>query len=545
MRRTLLYALLSLAIALPAGSCGRPTASAGRPKLAVIIVIDQFRADYLDRFGAQFTGGFRRLLDQGRRFTECNYEQWPTVTAVGHTTVATGATPAGHGIVGNLWYDRATAKVVTSVEDPNAPLVPSGKLGASPWRIEGTTIGDELKLATRGAAKVISISLKDRSAILLGGKGADCAFWYDDATGGFESSRYYGDALPDWVEAFNASRPADKYFGQTWNLLLPESAYALSNPDEAENERPTWGSRWFPHDPSAGLGGPSPDFYTRIEESPFGNDIVAEFAKTAVEKAALGGDDVTDLLCISFSSNDLVGHAFGPYSREVQDITLRTDRVLGDLLSYLDSRVGRDQYVVAITADHGVAPNPVDSARVGGRYLDFEVPSRIVAAQLDMKFGQGPWVLNIGEGASAGLYLDHDLATQKGVDLALVEHTAASLFELQDGIAEVFAGEDLQRGLFAHGSVAERRIAASYYPGRSPDCIVTFEPFVVARSGGGTTHGTPYSYDSHVPLLFFGYGVAPAWNDEPVAVTDLAPTLASMLHVTPPSNAVGRPLAVR
>ena len=423
--------------------------------------------------------------------------------------------------------------------------MPSGKIGASPWRVQGTTIGDELKLATRGKAKVVSVSLKDRSAILLGGHTADWAFWYDADTGGFQTSQYYGKALPDWVVRYNAEKPADKYFGASWDLSLPESDCARSNPDESPDERPTWGTATFPHVPGAGLSSPGVDFYTRIEESPFGNDVVEAFAKAAVENEQLGSDETTDLLCVSLSSNDLVGHAFGPYSREVQDITVRTDRLIGDLLDFLDAKVGAGQYVVALTADHGVVPNPSDTKQLGGRYLDFEVPGRIVAAQLDMKFGTGPWTLNIADGTSAGLYFDRDLAARRGVDIGEIERTAASLLERQDGVAEVFTAEELARGARASGSLVERRVCASYYPGRSPDCVVVFKPFVVPKPSGGTTHGTPYSYDSHVPLLWYGAGVEPGWTSDPVAVTDLAPTMASLLDVTPPSNAVGRPLALR
>lgn len=514
-----------------------------RPRLAVIIVVDQFRADYLVRFRSNFTGGLERLLADGRVFVNANFEQWPTVTAVGHATVATGATPSGHGIVGNDWYDRGDRRAVTSVDDPKAPRVPEGASGASPWRLRGTTIGDELKLATRNRAKVVSVSIKARSAVLMGGHRPDTAVWFDDGLGSFVSSRHYGSQLPAWVERLNASRPADRFFAMKWGLLLPENAYAPSDPYETPNEAPAWGSRGFPKALAEGIEGPNSKFYARVTESPYGNDLVAAAARAAVEGERLGADEVPDLLCLSFSSNDLVGHAYGPYSREVEDITLRTDRLIGELLDFLDERVGRGRYVVALTADHGVAPTPSDATNLGGRYAKLEPAGPGLERALEARFGKGPWVLHVS--SYTGIYLNRDLASARGVDVAELERAAAAEMSRLPGVRAVYTASELAAGGRADGTIMSRRVSVSHFPGRSPDVVVIFEPFVVTSSPGGTTHGTPYNYDAHVPLVFYGFGVAGGVVTDPVAIADLAPTLTTVLGVVPPSNATGRPLRLK
>jgi predicted AlkP superfamily pyrophosphatase or phosphodiesterase len=546
MRRAAALLLLILggcSSVLPGVPAAAAPARAGRPRLAVIVVVDQLRADYLERFARHFTGGFKRLLDDGRVFADAHYEQWPTVTAVGHATISTGATPAGHGLVGNGWYDRAERRYVDAVSDPNSPKVPGDGRGASPWRLRGSTISDELKLATRGRGKVVSVSIKDRSAILLGGRRPDAALWFDDDSGSFVTSRFYGERLPTWVERFNASRPADRFFGMRWDLLLPEAAYADLGADDGPDERPGWGGRTFPHLPSEGLSGASADFYERVAGSPFGNELLVAAARAAVEGEALGTDEYTDLLCVSFSSNDHVGHAYGPYSREVQDITLRTDLALGALMELLDTKVGKDGYVLVLTSDHGAAPTPSDSAPLGGRYTRLEPAGPEIDKVLEQKFGAGPWLLYVS--SYMGVYLNRALAEERGVTYAELERAAAAEFRRVASVRAVFTASELASGRAGDGTVVARRVGASHYPDRSADLVVILDPFVVPTLPGGATHGTPYNYDSHVPVIFYGPGVAEGIVTEPVAVTDVAPTLSALLGITPPSNSTGRPLAMR
>ncbi|MEK7833559.1 MAG: alkaline phosphatase family protein, partial [Acidobacteriota bacterium] len=294
----------------------RAASSPKKVRLVVGIVIDQFRADYLNRFSDLFgEGGFKRLLDGGAVFTNANYIHTPTYTACGHSTLMTGATPSMSGIIGNDWYDRTTGKRVTSVNDDKTKLLGGreGASGMSPHRLLGSTIGDEMKLATAGQAKVIGLSYKDRSAILPVGKRPDAAYWFDGSTGNFVTSSYYLNDLPEWVKAFNRDQHCSMFFGTKWERLLPESDYARSAPDDAPYEKSPFGTK-FPYTLNGGEDKPGTRFITQFEASPMANNHLVSFAKTVIENEKLGADDVTDLLTISFSANDLLGHAFGPYS---------------------------------------------------------------------------------------------------------------------------------------------------------------------------------------------------------------------------------------
>ena len=343
-----------------------------RPKLVLLIAVDQFRYDYLERFGDLFgPNGFRRLMRDGASWTQSNYDHMPTYTAPGHGTMMTGAYPAESGIIGNEWLDRASGKRITSVSDETVKLL--GGLptdpASSPSRLMASTVGDELRLATNDRAKVIGISVKDRSAILPAGRHANAAYWFSWTSGTMVSSTYYFNQLPAWVTAFNNAKPADKYFGTKWERLLPESEYTkrvgADNPSW-ENVPSTWNdTNSFPHTITGGATSPNRSFYTALDYSPFTNDILLSFAQQAIVNEQLGQDDDTDVLTVSFSANDYVGHRFGPYSQEVMDVTLRTDRTIATLLDFVDARVGLANTLIALTADHGVAPIPEHAAALG------------------------------------------------------------------------------------------------------------------------------------------------------------------------------------
>src|SRR5262245_1770015 len=316
----------------------RPQAQSAGPRLVVGIVIDQFRYDYLERFGDLFgEGGFRRLMQEGAVFTDAHYLHSVTVTAPGHAAFMSGSIPSQNGIIGNDWYDRAKGKTVTSVEDDDTRLVGApGAPGSSPRRLIGSTLGDELKLSNGGASRVIGISMKDRAAVLPAGHHPEGAYWFDIASGKFVSSTYYMNELPSWAQRFNAKSPADAFFGQVWRKLRPESDYARSGIDDSPFERPDGGRRVFPYTITPGDPKPSENFYDNFLRSPFSNDLLVAFAKAAIEGEDLGRHAATDLLTISFSCNDVIGHNYGPYSHEVEDVTLRTDIVLANLFEYLD-----------------------------------------------------------------------------------------------------------------------------------------------------------------------------------------------------------------
>ncbi len=521
-------------------------ASAKKVRLVVGIAIDQFRYDYLTRFEDQFgEGGFKRLLNGGAVFTNANYIHTPTYTACGHATMMSGATPAANGIIANEWYDRETGKVVTSVSDNKTKLLggPAGASGASPHRLIGSTLGDEMKRTSIGQAKVIGLSLKDRSAILPAGKRPDGAYWFNLENGNFVSSDYYFPDLPEWVKKFDRDRHCNHYFGAKWERLLPLAAYSRSMPDDAMGENSPYGNT-FPHIVTGGKEKLEKEFYDDFEKTPFANDYLLDFAKAAIENEKLGADDVTDLLTISFSANDLLGHKFGPYSQEVQDITLRTDRTIAALLKFLDQRVGAGQWIATLTADHGVAPIPEQTQKLGygGRISGQQIIDAIEAA-LDKQFGEENWVLKYTYG---NLYLDETVAARRKIAIEDLERAASQAVMKINGIAEAFTHTQLQSGHLPANAITQS-VANGFFASRNGNLTIVPRPFFLLASGlvssDPTTHGTPYSYDTHVPLIFYGAGITAGSHTSASSPADIAPTLAALLKIEPPSNQVGRILS--
>ncbi len=477
-----------------------------KPKLVVVIVADQFRYDYLTRFRDAYNSGLDRLLKNGAVFANAYHEHFPTVTAIGHSVVLTGALPCVSGIVGNDWYDRETGKQVTSVSDPHVnPIGGSGESGASPHRLLVNTVGDEMKLATAGKARVVGMSMKDRAAILPAGHLADAAYWYDSNTGIFVTSSYYRADLPDWVKEFN-SKAANQYKGKVWlGRKLPE------------NEK----------------------VYSALLGTPFGNDLLEAFAEQAIRNEKLGQGAATDLISISFSSNDYVGHQFGPESSEVQDICIQTDQVIGKLFQFLDAQVGMQNVLVIFTGDHGVAPMP--DGQPGRRIPGGRMPARIiqttVQAELTRRYGEGNWILSPSEHS---LYLNRDLIQKKKLLLAEVEQAAK---EAVSGIPHVFrayTGEQLTNKASWQDLVG-RRVLNGHNLSRGADVYILLDPYWIFGAAG-TTHGTAFNYDAHVPVVFMGPGVRPGKYYQNVATVDIAPTLAALLEVDPPSGSTGRAL---
>src|SRR5215204_1366410 len=367
-----------------------PGQRAKRPKLVLLIAIDQFRYDYIERFSDLFAAnGLKRLIRDGASWTQSNYDHVPTYTAPGHATIMTGAYPAATGIIGNEWPDRTTGKSVTSVSDSTATLLggAANEGASSPRRLMSSTVGDELRMATNDRSKVIGISVKDRSAILPAGRHANAAYWFSTTSGNMVSSTYYFAQLPSWVTSFNKTRPADKFFGAKWDRLLPESEYLK----RAGADSPSWeniGSaagetNAFPHTITGGATAVGREFYSALDFTPFTNDILLSFAQQALVNEQLGQDDDTDVLIVSFSANDYVGHRYGPYSQEVMDVSLRVDRSVATLLDFVNSKVGLTNTLVALTADHGVAPIPEHASALGlsgGRLRGTDIVSAMRAA---------------------------------------------------------------------------------------------------------------------------------------------------------------------
>jgi predicted AlkP superfamily pyrophosphatase or phosphodiesterase len=497
----------------------------------VAIVIDQFRADYLERFRPDFVEGGFNLLLGGAYFVNCRYDYATTATGPGHATLFTGTYANIHGIIGNEWYDRSRHRVVNCVEDPQVKPVPDGQgagaaaFGASPRNLMGSTIGDELRMASGFQSRVVSVSLKDRAAILPGGHTANAAFWYDAGTGSFVTSDYYMPSLPAWVTQFNQNSPARDYCGKSWQAL-PET--------------PGAGGRVF-SSPAADQPCPSRPFLAWLDNTPFMNDIELKFALEAIKNEHLGEDNVPDLLAVSLSVNDYVGHHFGPYSPQVADTTLRTDRSLAAFFTQLDKLVGLKNVWVTLSGDHGVAPTPafIKEHRLGLGSIKRESMKEAVAGALASAYGQGNWV----ESVSAGwIYLNEEAFAKRGVDIAAAEALVARAATSVEGVRAAFTRTQLMEG-DVQNSPLGRKVSNSFMAERSGNVFIVLEPFTMAGvQETQTTHGSPWDYDAQVPILLWGSGFEPGVYASPCQTIDLAPTLAVALGLTQPSGAQGRPL---
>ncbi len=475
-----------------------------KPKLVLTIVVDQFRYDYLTRYRSEYRGGLNRLLTQGAVFTYAHYQHFPTVTAIGHSVILTGAMPSVSGIVGNDWYDRSAGRQVASVSDESAKLLGgTGTAGSSPQRLLVSTVGDELKAATGGKAKVIGISMKDRAAILPPGHAADAAYWYEPKSGNFVSSTFYFPQLPSWVTEFNRAS-LEKYKGAEWRKgKLP-----------ADGKLPA-----------------------ELLSSPFGNDLLESFAEQVISRENLGKGSGTDLLSVSFSSNDYVGHDFGPESQEVRAICTETDQALDRLFRFLDTHVGMSNILIVFVADHGVAPMP--EAASGRRLPGGRMPARIiqntVQTALTKNYGEGRWILSSPEHS---LTLNQDLVQEKKLDRTEVEETVRETVLAIPHVWRVYTRSQLIRGMVGDDSIG-RAVFNGFMASRGADVYVLLEPYWMFGASG-TTHGTAYHYDTHVPVIFMGPGVRPGIYDAPILVNDVAPTLAAMLEIETPSGSMGR-----
>lgn len=529
-----------------------------RPRLVLLIVVDQFRYDYLERFGDLFVAnGFRRLLRDGASWTQSNYDHMPTYTAPGHGTMMTGAYPAESGIVGNEWLDRASGRRITSVFDDTVKMLGGGpnEAAASPSRLMASTVGDEMRLATADRSKVIGISIKDRSAILPAGRHANAAYWFSTASGNMVSSTYYFKQLPEWVNAFNATRPADKYFGAKWERLLPESEYVRrAGPDSPpwETVTATGDTNAFPHTITGGATGPGTTFYWALDSSPFTNEMLESFAQQTIVNEQLGKDDDTDVLTVSFSANDYVGHRYGPYSQEAMDVTLRVDREIAKLLDFVDAHVGLANTLIAFTADHGVAPIPEHAAALGlggARIQAADLFTTIGKALGERYKSSADYLLRFKEGnisrewlINSNLYFNYDALRRDGVNVDEFSQAVCAAALTVPGIARCFTRIQLMRGATSITDPIERRALHGFYPARSGDAVLVTEPFKYLADTITATHGSPYSYDTHVPTIIMGPGVIAGRYLEAAAPNDIAPTLSALLRITPPSNSTGRVL---
>lgn len=540
MKRLLIILLLT-----PLFSCYAQTSETEpRPKLVIGIVVDQMRQEYLHRFYPHFEeGGFKRFAEQGFMAMNGHYDYIPTYTGPGHASVYTGTSPATHGVIANDFYAPELRRMVYCAEDTTVVNVGGTERNGqiSPRNMLSTTIGDELKLFSNKRSRVIGISIKDRGAALPAGFLADGAYWYDSNIGEMMSSSWYFNDLPQWVKDFNERKLVDELMAKGWQTLLPIESYVESQDDDRPYERAFAGKTTFPYDFKAmqEAGGNS---YGMLPTTPHGNTLVLEMAKAAIEAENLGSGTFTDLLAISFSSPDYIGHAFGAYSKEVQDTYIRLDRELAAFFAYLDQRLGQGAYTVFLTADHAVANVPQHNIanRLPGGYYSTSGIRSILNERIQKKYAE-ELILNV---SNEQVFLDEQKIREKGLELREVEEFIADeLMNLPD-IVGAYTSRQMRLG---QGTGAQfGMLSRGYHTRRSGNVLYHFRPNFTDGGYGrvGTTHGAGWNYDTHVPIMFYGWGIpAGKTSVERVHITDIAPTLAMLLKISLPTGADGSPIA--
>ncbi|HSJ68452.1 MAG TPA: alkaline phosphatase PafA [Anditalea sp.] len=533
--------LLLIAATLVTINTATAQTGAPKPKIVVGLVVDQMRQEYIYKFQDRYgEGGFKRLVNGGYMMKNAHYNYIPTYTGPGHASVYTGATPSTHGIIGNDWYVRKLNRTIYCASDSTVTNVGgSAKNGQiSPRNMLTTTITDELRFASNKRSKVVGIAIKDRGASLPAGHLGD-AYWFDPGTGEFMTSTYYHDELPQWVKDFNGKKLPGEYLSKSWETLYPIDSYVQSIEDTNEFEGKFIGKETadFPYNLSelmennGGLG--------LISTTPYGNTLTLDMAYAAIEGEQLGMGEETDFLAVSFSSPDYIGHKFGPTSVELEDSYLRLDQDLEKFLTYLDDTYGKDGYLVFLTADHGVAEiveymqsENIPSGRLNGRFIT----TQLKGFASDM-YGEGEWISSL---SNEQIYLNKDLAKEKGLDLEKMQRDFAEFVLRFDGVKEAYTSHDLKRMGYSLGRTHLLQMGFNHKA--SGDVLMILEPGWLSSTWAGTTHGTGFNYDTHVPVIFYGWNVPQGESSKYCTITDIAPTLSMMLGIRLPNGASGSPL---
>lgn len=514
------------------------------PKLVVGIVVDQMRYDYLTKYEDKFSeGGFKRLMTEGSFFTNAHLNYIPAYTAPGHSSIYTGTTPNFHGIIANDYFDRFSKKMIYCLDDSSYyTLGGNDDAGeVSPKNLLASTITDELKLYSNGKSKIVSASIKDRGAVIPGGHLADQVYWYDKNNGNFISSTYYMDNLPAWVIRFNAAHYAESYMNKEWNLLLPYENYSFAIADDSPWEEDVFSENkhTFPHSFS-NLS--EDDKIRKLPDSPFGNDMLFDFVEEAIDNEQLGKSNVTDFLAVSFSSTDYIGHAFGPNSYEIMDTYLRLDRIIEKLLKKLDETAGYGNYIVFLTADHA-------GSDAFGYLKKDRMPTGAISTKDNReklysfaaeKYGDSKIIENY---SNLQIFLNYDYMQQKNLDPKKVRAEFAGFLKNNfTEISKVFTRDELEN-LYPERD-GNNFVRNGYNSLRSGDIAMELQPGMVfwEPSKHASTHETRYSYDSHIPLLFYGWNIPVQRVNSPVYVVDIAPTVADLLGIREPNCSIGIPL---
>jgi len=512
------------------------------PKLVIGIVVDQMRYDYLTRFWNHYSkGGFKRLVEEGFDCKNNHFNYAPTYTGPGHASIYTGTTPSTHGVISNNWYDKELNKVVYCASDTSYESVgTSSDVGQmSPHRMTVTTITDELRLHTQMKGKTIGISLKDRGAILPAGHTANAAYWFHgENEGKWISSSFYMDALPEWVKNYNTSKKVDTY-KKVWTTLKPINTYLESGSDVNAYEGIFMGEKLasFPHDiPSLWEDNKQ---YDILKTTPYGNSLTTDFSILAVEKEGLGQDATTDFLAISFSSTDYVGHKYGVNSKEIQDTYLRLDKDLERLFTNLDAKVGKGEYTVFLTADHGAVDVPayLKDKKIPAGYVSFDEIKKELNEFSKFNYGTEDIIINVSNNQ---IFLDYDLMLNLELKPKEVQEALAHKLLSFNVIDKVYTAYQLWQNEYTHG--IPYILQNGYNLKRSGDVLFALKPNFISYGKTGSTHGSALTYDTHVPLLFFGKGIKKGNTVERTEASDIAPTIATLLGIANPSGTTGKPI---
>lgn len=539
MKKIKVISFLSMAL-LGCGTASAQQSNAAaieRPKLVVGIVVDQMRWDYLYRYQKRYTdGGFKRLLGEGFSCENTMIPYVPSVTAIGHTCIYTGSVPSIHGIAGNNFVKDG--KKVYCTDDSVKPVGTTSEAGLmSPRNLWTSTIGDEMKIASNGRAKVVGVALKDRASILPAGHNPDGAFWFDDQTGCFITSSYYMDRLPKWVEAFNGKRLPEQYLSQKWNTLYPKNTYAESTTDENEYEN---GIR---EGVKATLPLNLPALYKKygygiIRNTPFGNSLTLDMAKAAIDGEQLGADDETDLLAVSCSSTDYIGHQVGTHAIETEDMYLRLDKAIADFLAYLDSKVGKGNYLVFLSADHGAMNNAafLQDRHIPAGSWDASATAKKLNHVLAKEYPEAGDIVKTV--MNYQVFFNRDVIKSKQLDFDNIKQTVIN--QLKEDTSVLYACDMAKASTESIPEEVKSRIINGYNRERSGDVVIVLKPNFYAHGMKGTDHGAWNSYDTHIPLVFMGWGIKHGATTKQTFMTDIAPTIAAMLHVQAPNGCVGK-----
>ena len=533
--------MLALMLSLQVGAVEQQA-----PRLVVLLTIDQLRGDMPYRYAHRFKeGGFAYLFEHGFQYRNAHYRHSTTFTAVGHATLATGGHAAQHGLPGNDWYDSTTGKRVYCVEDPQHHIIgkkskPHG--GTSPRNLTASTIGDELVIASGGRSRVFSVSIKDRGAILPGGH-LGKAFWYDKSSGGYQSSTYYYNRYPDWVSRWNARGLADQWLGRDWTLFVPVSRYQHRDdgPRKQEKSFANLGTQ-FPH-PLPNKAGKA--YYSSLSFTPMGDSLTVAFVEELLRSENLGQGETLDMLAVSLSATDYIGHAFGPFSREAEDNLLRLDATLARLFRAIDQQVGLHNTLIVLTSDHGVDAMPEYRQALGQTQANrFDVEQQMATLNRHLKTK-----LKINQDLvvsfwNPSFYLDTPVLQRLRLDVVQVEKEMVAVLENTPGVAHAMSRTDLLSGQ-TQDSALLVRLHKAFHPTRSGNVLIIQEPYWYlhpVKDMFSAMHGSPHSYDTHVPIIITGPGIAPGVSHRPVAPADIAPTLANYLNIAAPSGATGNVL---